>query len=206
MPKTIDTVHGYVRNEEKVLSISIPPGLLALFILFYGAQVDEWDPDIIAGCLKLADDNRTVTHNTAKRQQCNAYGKRVCESGKHEWKFKINHIDSYCWIIIGVWRIQENVQPPMDVYFTKGDDEKGYAFWTQGKKTKILNGAAGPTYGRKCKTGDVIDMTLDLDNWTLGFKINGVSFGDAFVDIKQAKYRAAVCLYKEQHNSITIVE
>ena len=40
MIKTKHIVNGYIRNIHQSLSISIPSGLIAVFLLFYGDQID----------------------------------------------------------------------------------------------------------------------------------------------------------------------
>ena len=73
MSKTKHTVNGYLRNMQKSLSISIPSGLLVLFALFYGDQIDKFDEKVIGKCLKLSDNNLTVTNNaTSTIHQGNA--------------------------------------------------------------------------------------------------------------------------------------
>ena len=39
-----------------------------------------------------------------------------------------------------------------------------------------------------CKDGDVLEMTLDLDQATLSFKVNDEDFGAVFKNIKKRSY------------------
>ena len=48
----------------------------------------------------------------------------------------------------------------------------------------------GRSYGCECNENDIIEMTLDCNQWTLSYKINDKDFGKAF-DVKPNKYRAA---------------
>ena len=48
-------------------------------------------------------------------------------------------------------------------------------------------------------------MILDLNKFTLRFKVNNVDYGIAFHNIRNAKYRAAVWLYNDD-DFITIIE
>ena len=52
LPETIHVVYGYTRSLEQKLSISIPSGLIKLFLLFYGDQIDKFDPQFIGKYLK----------------------------------------------------------------------------------------------------------------------------------------------------------
>ena len=48
-------------------------------------------------------------------------------------------------------------------------------------------------YGeRKCLSGDVIDMILDLEKLELSYIVNGKNFGVAFTEIEKTEYRAVV--------------
>ena len=204
MPSTKLTVYGYIREIEKSLLITIPSGLIVLFVLFYGDQIDQWNTEFVGKYLKLKDDNLTVT-NTCNIKEGNAFGTIICEKGCYKWKFKINHVDArYPAICIGIWRMQKDKTPPTDEYFTKGK-EQGYAYYLKGYKTTIERGDCGDKYGIKCKNGDIIQMILDLDKLALSFKVNGVDYGVAFNNIKQAKYKAAIWLYHE-HDSVTIFQ
>ena len=51
------------------------------------------------------------------------------------------------------------------------------------------------SYGKNCENGDVVQMTLDLDECTLSFKVNDIDYGVAFDSIEKTNYRAAVHLY-----------
>ena len=206
MQKTKLTVYGYIRETEKCLSISIPFGLINVLILFYGDQNDKWDPKVIGKYLELKDYDLTVT-NTADSEQGNVFGTRICEKkGMYQWKFKINHIHTdHEEMCIGIWRVEQDKIPPIDVHFPKGK-EQGYAYYLIGLKTDVHTGMAGDIYGiQSPKTGDIVHMILDLDKLTLSFKVNDVDYGVAYDNIKQAKYRAAIWFWREL-DSVTIIE
>ena len=204
--KTKLIVNGYIRNVQESLSISIPSGLIVLFLLFYGDQIDKFDSKHLGRFLKLTNNDLTIS-NTVPYQQGNAFGTIVCDKGMYQWKFKINRIQMG-YIVIGIWRIKEDEPPPTDIFFTKGN-ERGYGFYLEGEKLSITHGGKTnkPTeqYGKKCVTGDIVHMILDLYAMTLSFKVNDVDYGAAYDNIKEAKYRAAVWLY-ESSDSVTIIE
>ena len=101
MIKTKHTVNGCIRNIQKSLSISIPPGLIVLFLLFYRDQIDKFDSKNVGKYLELTDNDLTIT-NTGRYIHKNAFGTIICEKGVHQWKFKVNNIttDNY-WNLEG---------------------------------------------------------------------------------------------------------
>ena len=125
---------------------------------------------------------------------CNAYNKDH-NQGVYKWKFKLN---KYGGMKIGVWN--KSSQPhTTDGDFTNGGTE-GYAYDRESNLFKERN------YGVDLKTGDIVDMILDLrgsDTKSLSFKINNIDYGIAYRNIKGGEYRMAVSLYKG--DSITIL-
>merc|ERR1712187_712572 len=95
-------------------------------------------------------------------------------------------------MMVGIWKIQKNIKPTTNTYFTTGGAYKGYGFLAS--TPMLIDPVKGngkfKDYGIKCKVGDIIDMILNFDDLSLSFKINGTNYGKAF-DIKQEKYRAA---------------
>ena len=55
------------------------------------------------------------------------------------------------------------------------------------------NARLGGQYGKKCKTGDVIEMYLDFDKCTLSFNINGEDMGCSHQNIEKTEYKIAIC-------------
>ena len=131
------------------------------------------------------------------------FGTIICDKGEYKWKFKLNKVGNSPDILIGVWRFQQDGVPPTDQYFTKGK-EQGYAYYLQGYNTNTNEGDCGKKYATDGKTGDTVEMTLDLDNSTLRFKLNDIDYGAAYKNIKPAKYKMAVWLYYEK-DSVHIV-
>ena len=64
---------------------------------------------------------------------------------------------------------------------------------------------ASDDYGdRKCKKGDIVELILDLQNWTISYKLNGKSLGVAFRYIEKCGYIVAINIY-EKGNSLELV-
>ena len=51
-------------------------------------------------------------------------------------------------------------------------------------------------YGKEIKTGDIIDMYVDMDKRTMQFSINGRDYGIAHKDIKQTPSAMGKITYK----------
>ena len=107
------------------------------------------------------------------------------------------------WMTIGIWKVSDNKEPPTHTFFTQHtsgyglsvssatliDPNTGYSQWKE--------------YGTKTKTGDKVEMILDIDQQTLKYIINGHDYGFAYDNIEKRKYRAA--LYNANYNdSITV--
>ena len=94
-------------------------------------------------------------------------------------------------MLIGIWRVQKNVTPPLITYFTYGTN-KGYAYSiSAGKRTTVSGGHSDTEYGVKCCHGDIVEMILDFDELSLSFKVNGKDYGKSH-GVTQDKYRAAI--------------
>ena len=182
-----DTVTGFIRRTKNK---HIPEEIIHICMLFY-ALVDQFDPKCVDSALiKLNEETQSVIH-IKDYGQTSAYLTNIVDSGRHEWKFKI--VQRRDVMLIGIWRVGENVSPPLNTYFTNGHD-KGYAYsLSAGKRTTIRGGHSDSKYGVKGTDGDIVDMVLDFDKSSLSFRVNGINYGKSH-DVKQGKYRAAVHL------------
>ena len=61
--------------------------------------------------------------------------------------------------------------------------------------TITTNASSGKEYGEKCgKEGDIIDVYLDLEKYTLSFGVNGTDYGIAHKLNQNKEYRLALSL------------
>merc|ERR1712228_1023042 len=124
-----------------------------------------------------------------------AYCKRVARKGKHQWTFEYTMIGNNHWNLIGIWNTTSS-DPATERHFLN-ICHNGYAYC--GPQGVLTNpeapGNGGDNYGVRCKSGDVVEMTLDLDRRTLSFAVNEKDYGVAFNEIAEGEYRAAVTLY-----------
>ena len=193
------TVFGYVREYEGKSRHEIVESVILVCALFYGNDIDEWDPKYLMKCIEL----KGMTITARKFRQCSSFCKHIIESGRFKWKFQLTKM-SFTEILIGIYKIKPELELQTDSFFTKGGG-KGYAFGvTTSKLTNRTGYTWGGKYGKKCKTGSIVEMILDLNELTLRFIIDGIDYGKAF-DIEKCKYRAAVYLVG-QGDAVTIIE
>ena len=79
-------------------------------------------------------------------------------------KFKVTKTDDKCKIIIGVWIINENENPPIDTLHH--ENEQGYAWWIYGIS---INQHCGYHDTLKCNVGDVIHI-IKFKKLTLSYR------------------------------------
>ena len=107
--------------------------------------------------------------------------------------------------MFGVWKTK--FEPTTQKLFEQGGNKcYSYAFL----KAQLIDPAGGSVFSRKLrdygvesKEGDIVEMTLDLKQCVLSYKVNDFDYGKAF-DVEKTTYRAVAALsYKE--SKITLV-
>jgi hypothetical protein len=78
----------------------------------------------------------------------------------------------------------------------------GFAYWSNGYKAALCS--EDEVYGAGYGTGDVIEVTIDMDARTLSFAKNGVSQGVAYENLPEEGVYPAIDSYRE-HNSVEII-
>lgn len=184
-----DAVFGYIRNNQ-LKDKEFPKEIILICILFFGKEIDSFDPKWKGAGMTLSNDNRRVEYKNSGMQSL--YCKKIVESGYHEWKFKVVQTKTYGgYFTFGLWRCSKNKNPPLNTYFTKGANQ-GYGYSVDAaKKSRITNGSCSEPFGVLAKSGDIVEMMVDFEQLTLCWKVNGESYGKSH-DITQDKYRAAI--------------
>ena len=144
-----------------------------------------------------------------------SFGSVVVKSpGIYRWRFKLVGLpgNSIWRMVLGVWKVSSNNYngPPVNTYFSNpgfgrlNDNEWGYAFDATAGNLIDKDGTSsdGPTYGKICTTGDVVEIELDLNAFILKYRINEEDMGIAYEKVENTEYRVAMCNYLED----TIVE
>ena len=119
--------------------------------------------------------------------------------GIYRWKFKIRRLPKGGWwtLILGVWKTKNKPYPVTNDCFTftgGGPNEYGYAFNAAHGHRLTANGcnSAGGEYGRTCKKGDIVEIVLDLYEFTFGVRINDKDYGVMY-QVENTEYRVAFC-------------
>ena len=201
-PTLKHTVFGFIRqniaelfcDDQSSLSVDAFDAIQWIVLTFYGAR-DEWDDSAIGQGLK--NENNIITkHVDGGWCYRSAFLTNICVDGVHEWTFKIHKLHKL-WNLIGIWRVNENSSAiPTETYFPEtNSDVKGYALCVgEGKLVDTKTGGdLKEMYCDKCKEGDTVKMTLDMDQFNLRYAVNGIDQGIAF-NVQPWKYRAAICL------------
>ena len=164
------TVSGYVR--QKTNDRNIPLEIINIILDYFLIILDSWDSTYNAH-LKITDEYKV--ENLKKLQHNAAYGNLVIKEGEiYKWKIKLT---KYKFVggnrhapYIGI--IKDSAD--LNYYKTHGHNFKddGYLFCCGARQVlrpgnKKYGGSGNSTYFNK--VGDIIEMTLDLNNYTLSY-------------------------------------
>ena len=156
---------------------------------------DAWDPQCKGTDLVIS--GTSIMHSSNWGIQ-RAYCKNVVSEGIHSWTFRIDQISSGRGFLLGVFKSQDDPvvhtgfqSNPTGSYSLDLHDGWLFSLTRSGHMTEDSNKR---NYGAKCKSGDVIKMTLDLVSCTLSYAVNGRDYGKAW-DVENSSYRAACTIY-----------
>ena len=204
---TKDTVNGYLREIQSLLSSDniyyTIPTLVSYWCLLYFYVKECFDPDLHHISYETQFDDSMLI----KKQSNNsgsAYLKRIAKpgSGVHCWKFRFVRVDEdYYTFTLGIWKMNYPIDAEhairSDLYRNKAYgwmcvDESDQVNLTKG------DGCLYKDYGETtCKQGDIVEMVLDLDQFTLRYIRNGEDLGIAFENIEVTEYVAAISMYRK---------
>ena len=185
-------ISGYIREFETISKTLIPKEINAICLMYY--QFEQWDADCIHEDYEI-NENILIKK---KSSMTTAFLSNIMDKGKHHWRFQIETPDGEA-IDIGIFKEECDSKRCIDSYPGKQANE-AYMFSTSGHVNTYNEANAWyKQYGKKCKSGDIIDMVLDFDDLSLSFSINDKSYGKAHENIEITQYRAAVYLYTANH-------
>ena len=201
--KTQDCVHGYIKICQKLLPddniyYNIPELVIHWILLFYFIG-EEFDTERSHKEYIISDDNRIMRcrkdENVTYLIYGMAYLKNAVSEGIHKWTFKCLNVNNDDWFdAIGVWKTKAT---SMDEHIRVDDfdDNQGYGWTFNYQEITTVAGSFSRhiRYGkRKCLTGDIIDMILDLEKLEIRFIVNEEDWGVAFQNIEKTEYKAVV--------------
>ena len=213
------TVFGWIRqnyhssiNSKSKLFNNIPELIYNICLCYYYIK-DKWDKKLKSKHIILSNNDTCIYFKRGHEASWQTiFGEKICKTGITEWRLKIIKIDidsGNLWnIIIGVvdcssistWSVVLDVGAKD---FT--DISNNYAF-IGGAKIKYKYGqhwfdVLNPNnkqniYGEKfANVNDEISVILDLNNYTISYKINGNDYGIAF-NVEPQDYRLAISICK----------
>ena len=134
-----------------------------------------------------------------------AFLTKVISAGIHRWTFRIINISDE--MNFGIYKVISRTPATLDLsdrFFSAANN--GYAYEAKNSmdktasdgnlmKPESMSHHVWKSYGANCKDGDIVEMILNLEEYTLSFKVNDIDYGVAFEDIEKTKYRAAIFMY-----------
>ena len=193
-----DCISGYVRQAQQTL---LPdnvyftiPALVIHWILLYFWQCDCFDSKYVGPNYQLSDNDMVISKTNGG--DGSVYLRNVVDAGVHKWKFKLRNKDGPFSMTIAVWKALE---PPAtnsclyDAYYGSSGCPYG---WVLNGEYRIGDfGGIEDFKAPSIKTGDIIEMILNLDELTLSYSYNGEYLGVTHENIEQTSYRAAVSFF-----------
>ena len=208
--RVIDYVNGYIRSIQSTLpgdnANSSIPALVIHWILMYYYSGDKFDSGNCAGGIyryRLSGYNTIYTDVAERGGSQPAFLTRIANKGEHKWKFKLMNFErdngTIKSIVFGVWKLSNPIDPTIEmfkddmdgkIYGWRPSYKNGYAF--SGKKLDHQYG------DRKCRSGDIIEMILDLNEWKLRYTLNDKDQGICYENIEKCQYKAMIYLLHER--------
>ena len=202
----IKLLSGYIREHEQSCTIHVPEDIISMCMAFYCVPFDSFN--LVGGCkYNVSEDDKTATADRDRKGSI--YLSNVVHSGVHHWQFKIKqHAATNYSVRIGVWKDKHAMQihKDMDVEgecyafnlayarLTQGDDGDGDR--PSGSLAPAEQYSKHRTRRTRCKTGDTVDMVLDLNRLELRYSQNDRDYGVAF-SVEKTAYRAGVFMFRE---------
>ena len=191
------SVHGWIREHEKMLKIKHIPSMINAVCILY-IRDDEIFAIVGKGGIKVSENKKRITKICNEGWDQNAYGIFEVPShidGIYEWKLKIIKSNRYenngSGIRIGI----ASKVVPNGIYYGKF-----YQFMNGGWRDHINR--RGSVSGGKFRQGDELTMHLDLREARLRLIVNGEKRSFIPEDIyksKDIKYRLIVSLFDIGH-------
>ena len=193
---------GYIRRIERLISSNhaIPMDIKNLCLIYYFIK-EKWDKKLKHPSIMIDGDSVFNKH-----AQNSAFLSNIVDKGIAVWTIRFDQIGTgRNWRTFGIRKVNTMKIDHNDfTYFEKR--EKGFSYiYDRGQLSSITNcGCYGDNYGTKCEVGDVIQMTLNMNDLTLSYQVNGKDYGKAFENIENTAYRAAVTM--ENDTKVTLVK
>eukprot|EP01122_Echinamoeba_exundans_P017354 TRINITY_DN911_c4_g1_i1.p1 TRINITY_DN911_c4_g1~~TRINITY_DN911_c4_g1_i1.p1 ORF type:complete len:3990 (-),score=695.43 TRINITY_DN911_c4_g1_i1:1688-12457(-) len=142
--------------------------------------------------LDLDEDGMAVTASSlAATGWRTVMAQRPLKSGINRWEVSLERLSPTANIMIGVCERSHR----LNAYIGQSASSKGWSYYGATTGFTYHDGKSDSRYGQKMVQGDVIGVTLDMDEGTLSFSRNGEDLGIAFRNLKGKDLYPAVSLY-----------
>ena len=200
-------IDGYIRGVDfKIFSNKasfygqIPNIINGVCFVYYHVSKDRFDPKLHGPALSLNEECDVVTYDKktdAFYYENVAFLSNIVNDGIHEWRFKIEN--QFGLMYIGIWKTKYDEKKAIDCimrHHGKYGNEASYSLnLRHGKLRGDLKASEygnSDKYCTKCRTGDTLDVILDLKKYELSFCVNDIDQGKAFNVEQNMSYRAGV--------------
>jgi len=153
----------------------------------------------------LSNDDRTVKQTYGTSQWNSIACKEWVSEGVHKVYFKIDASTASHWLFLGVVGRGYGGFTDTSSGYIGSNSSTSWGWSDGGGSSALYPNTRGGSYGtRPYRTGDIVEMTIDMDNKTVSFKINDEpSLGVAFTGIN-SEVTVAVTTY-DSNDQVSLV-
>eukprot|EP01084_Bolivina_argentea_P029198 54188_1 len=192
-PSNKDVVFGYIRQSTDQ---NVPMMIKYLSLVYWNYNYDHFES---------AHRSIDIYHGTqAVRTSGNSYKTAFLSNkvsfGTHIWTFKLNRFASFN--NIGIWNTKNKQKFHNSLTYDTCFGNNSWKWRESGTQDKRENGSV---YRTRVVDDDIVEMKVDMDRLTIGYKLNGVNIlGEGMVwGFKEAgTYQAAITLDNETDISL----
>ena len=188
-------VAGYVRNVETIHKIKSVPIEINDIIYLYQRLLDVWNKKYSNEGVVIDESTGIMSVNS--EEDVTAYGSIIVSKDVFKWRIKLVSVGENDIVTPSFIGIIENEEALLMRYQDRFHwDRNGCQLCGgSGSLYSSMPGILKPLHGNyQCrwkKQDDILEMTLDLNEHTLSYKVNDTDFGVAFKNIRQNEYRLA---------------
>lgn len=197
------TVSGYVRETEKnVFSYRtfyhhVPATITSLCGKYYHIARDKFHQTLHGDKMMVTDVSVQLTLGDVAEHFESAFLSNIMNSGEHHWRFCLLTKVETPLVYVGVWKCNDyDPHDALNDTIYQNEKHGDNATYALNLGFGELRGCIDETlqeqqYCPEYKTGDIIDMYLDLNVNELRYSINDKDFGKAF-NVEQTSYIAVI--------------
>ena len=191
--KTDILVCGFIREGGTQCELLIPDDINTICFLFWFIKVcDEWDKKYLADGVEI---NGQMMKAPDTFEWTSVYGRHSIDKGSYTWEVTIKA--SCQWFSFGLIEDKPDILEEF-IESINYVDAHGCVLHDNGK---FYRGSTSPLkdYSAAFEDADAkITMTLDMDNHTLRYIVNGKDYGVVTDKLDKKKYRMVVTVWNDK--------